>query len=275
VTLHARLAQQLVLAHPQRAARVLERVGADGAARVLERVPSRPAAELLACLSPQAAAEVLERLGTERGAEVVEMLDLDVAARVVRRMRPETATAVLGRIPGRRARAIGVLLRFPENSAGALMDPEVLALPEDWSAREALRRIREVPGQARYNLYVVDAQQKLVGALNLRELMLAPPASRISELMVRDPVRLDAFADRAQVVAHPGWARVHAIPVVDEHGGYLGAIRYRTLRALEAALLGRHGEDEDAGRALGELFATGAAGLLDALTGSSPTKSGS
>jgi len=264
----------MIRAHPERSARVLERSGPAAAAHLLARVAARPAAAVLARLTPQTAADVLEQLGIERCVPVVEALELDAAARVVRRIAPERAAALLEGVSSRRARAIGLLLRFEERTAGALMDPEVMALPEDWTAREALRRIRERPEHARYNVYVVDGQQRLVGVLNLRELLLASPRARLSELMVRSPARLEASADRAQVVAHPGWARVHAIPVVDESGAYLGAIRYHTLRALEAELLGRRGTDEDAGSALGELFATGAAGLLDALTGPAPGRRG-
>jgi magnesium transporter len=145
------------------------------------------------------------------------------------------------------------------------MDPEVLALPLDLTAGEALARVREQPEQARYNLYVVDGEQRLVGALNLRELLVADPSDRLADLMASEPLRLVATADRALVVSHPGWRRVHALPVVDEDDRYLGALRYHTLRELEEELLrGRH-EDRSTADALGDLFAAGAAGLLEAL----------
>jgi magnesium transporter len=154
------------------------------------------------------------------------------------------------------------------------MDPEVLALPADVSAGEALDRIRAVPEHARYNVYVVDRDQRLVGVVNLRELLLARPPDRLDDLMVRKPLHLPAMASRADVLAHPGWKEVHALPVVDEQGAYLGAIRYRTLRRLEEELLQRPGEDGDATAALGQLFATAATGLLEALTGPATTKTG-
>jgi Mg/Co/Ni transporter MgtE len=134
--------------------------------------------------------------------------------------------------------------------------------------------VREASGQARYNVYVVDRTQALVGVVNLHELLLAPDGVTLADVMVPDPVRLDARADRAAVVAHPGWRRVHSIPVVDEQGGYLGAVRYRTLRQLEDELLGAAETDADAARALGELFAAGASGLLDALTDSRAIRGG-
>jgi hypothetical protein len=92
--------------------------------------------------------------------------------------------------------------------------------------------------------------------------------------MVPKPLHLTALASRADVLAHPGWKEVHALPVVDEQGAYLGALRYRTLRRLEEELLHRPGEDGDATAALGQLFATAATGLLEALTGPVTTKTG-
>jgi hypothetical protein len=85
--------------------------------------------------------------------------------------------------------------------------------------------------------------------------------------MVRNPARLNADADRSLVVSHPGWKRVHSLPVVDDRGGYLGMVRYRTLRQLEEELLGAAQTDANASESLGEVFAAGASGLLDAFTG--------
>jgi magnesium transporter len=181
----------------------------------------------------------------------------------------ETREALLAALPPKQARALRSLLRFAQNSAGALMDPGVLALPEDIPAREALRRVRESAADTGDNLYVVDREQLLVGVLNLRELFLARPRILLSDLMLRDPFSIPAAMDAAVLIRHPGWKHVHSLPVVDEQGAYLGAIRYRTLRALEEELARarERGGDADAARALGELLAAGAGGLLDAFSG--------
>jgi magnesium transporter len=246
----------------------MDRLPAADASAVLESVPPRQAAAVLARMSPHSAAEVLEQLGLEAAAAQIEALEQDVAARLARRLTEARRVAVFAALPSRAKRTLETLLAFPENTAGALMDPEVLALAEDLTAADALARIREVPDQARYNLYVVDRHQALVGVINLRELMLAQPERELTEFMTRNPVRLDAGADRAAVISHPGWKRVHSIPVVDERGGYLGAVRYRTLRQLEEELLGAAQTDANAAEALGEVFTAGASGLLDALAGS-------
>jgi magnesium transporter len=274
VSLESRLAREFVRRHPTRSAGVLERLGAEEAAGMLSRCSAHEAAAVLRRMSPQVAAAALADLGEAKAADILETLPLDVAARLARRVDPELLAAGLERMDPRTGRSLRSLLRFAEDSAGALMDPNVLALPEDATAGEALDRIRSEPENARYNVYVVDRSQHLVGVVNLREILLARPRERLADFMVRNPKRLDANADRAAVVAHPGWREAHALPVVDSEGCYLGAIRYKILRALEEEFLGGEPQDADVREALGRLFATGAGGLLDALTSPGASKPG-
>ena len=146
------------------------------------------------------------------------------------------------------------------------MDPQVLSLADDLTAKEALDLIRHSPEHARYNLYIVDREQVLVGVLNLRELLLARPPERISAFMHTRVHRLPAHADRRAIVAHPGWQEVHALPVVDAGGIFLGAIRFGTLRKIEDTLRGGTSADGSATiDALGDLFSVGVAGVIDGL----------
>jgi magnesium transporter len=265
MSLQSQLANELVRLDPARAAAALERLEVAEAARLLQGIDAPTAAPVLGSMAPHGATAVLESIEAPAAAAILEQLEQDVAARLARRMADERRETIFARLPPRLARTLGTLLHFPEHTAGALMDPAVLALPEDLTADEARQRIRDTPDLAHYNVYVVDREHTLVGVVNLRELLLAPPRATLATVMIRDPVRLESQADRSAVVAHPGWKRVHSIPVVDERGCYLGAVRYRTLRQLEDELLGAAETDADASKALGELFASGAAGLLDAL----------
>lgn len=268
MSLEARLALELTRKHPERAAAVLERLEVADSAEVLSRGEAEDAANLLERLSPSRAEALLARLELDRVRELFEALGHDAASRLARGLEPTRRAALLQELPASRGHALRNALRFPPHSAGALMDPDVLALPQDLEAREALDRVREQPERARYNVYVLDSEQKLVGALNLRELFLAEPTARLRDMMVASPLALPAHLDRAQIAAYPGWREVHSLPVVDESGVYLGALRYRTLREIEDLLMGGSNVDSRAPDALGELFAAGAGGLLGAITGS-------
>lgn len=264
--LDSRLAEALLTRHPMRAALVLEQLGLGPAIAFLSEVSPGHLARVVPLLSQQLAGELLRALPVDSVAGLLATANEDIAARLARGL-GDRVDAVLERIPGERRASLASLLRYPADSAGGLMDPNVLSLPGDLSAEEALARVRELSTSARYNVYIVDRQQRLIGVLNLRELLLAAPAARLDALMISQPHSLPASAGRASIIAHPGWREAHSLPVVDEQGRYVGAIRYRTLRTLEETLRSRVPETETA-QALGELLAVGAGGLVRALTSS-------
>ncbi len=266
MTLVRRMADHFLEDHPDRAAAALERWDPAEIAHAVDRSSAAHAGALLRRLSPRHATATLMSLEPRRAAQLLVAIEVDVAARLLRRLDEARQTTLLGAMDRLRARALRSLLRFPEDSAGAWMDPEALAVHQDVTAREALQQVRRSASFARYNLYVIDRDQRLVGVLNLRELLLARAREPLSDRMVLDPERLLASADRSEILAHPGWQKVSSLPVVDDAGAYLGAIRYRTLRELEAQLL-TTGRDEDASTALSQLFLAGAGAFVEALTG--------
>jgi hypothetical protein len=93
--------------------------------------------------------------------------------------------------------------------------------------------------------------------------MLAAPDATVSSIMVKNLEKLSSAASRLAIVTHPGWQRVHALPVVDARGTFLGAIRYKTARRLERELgrAARSPAPEIAADALAELFGLAAGGM--------------
>jgi magnesium transporter len=266
----ARLAEQVLGAHPIDAAQAFERLPARDVAALLSKVEAKTSVGILQHMAPFLAGAVLSELGHDKIPEILEGLPLELAALCLRHMDPSLHERILAALPSRRSRALTSLLRFRDGTAGSLMDSEVLALPHDLTAREALARVREAAGNARYNVYIVDRDQTLVGVINLHELLMARPGDRLSSLMKTRVHRLPARADRHAIVSDPGWREVHALPVVDERGVYLGAIRYRTLRLLEEQLRGTRVEEGATARALGGLLRAGAAAMLEAMVASAP-----
>jgi len=271
------LAKNFAEDHPAEAARVIEELMADEAAAYLDELPARAAAEVLQKVVLPSAAECLAQLSPARFGQVVAALPLDRAAALLRRLEPARREELLSRAPADIAALLGRLLRYPENSAGALMDPRALALPEDIAAAEAMARLRRAPRHALYYIYTVNREQHLVGVINLRELMLAPPREALSAVMRREVMTLPALAGRAAIVEHPGWREVHALPVVDEKGMFLGVLRYKTLRQLEReSAAPQISGGLAAVLTLGELYWVGLAGMLSDLAspGSAPRPAG-
>jgi magnesium transporter len=264
------LAGDLLLEHPVAAAQAFEQLPARDVAGLLAEIEIEVGAGALRHMATHSAAAVVAELEPGRAVELCTRMTVESAALILRRLEPSLRDRLLAELPGRRARDLASVLGFPEGTAGSLMDPEVLALPHDLSAREAVERVREAAGNARYNLYVVDREQRLVGVINLRELLMARAEEPIASLMKTAVHKLAARADRHAVVTNPGWRVVHSLPVVDTDGCYVGAVRYRTLRTLEQGVAEGSVDDAITARALGGLFHAGASAVLEAIVESNP-----
>lgn len=268
MSLQGKLAEFAVDRHPDQAVAVLELLDPEVAGDYLKSAPIASAAAVVQRLSPHHKTFVLERLEPERISKIVALVSTEVAVRMLRPINDALRNEVLKILDPKKTHAIGLMLGFKDGTAGALMDPDALALPQELSAKDALQRVRKQPESSRYNLYVVDQGQRLIGALNLRELLVAPSRTPLSEIMTKQPFRVLATADRALMIAHLGWKHVHSLPVVDSDDAFLGVIRYRTLREVEAELHDANRADSDTGAALSQVIVAAAGGVLDALGGS-------
>lgn len=262
------LAHAALETHPRDAARVLERVPAPVAASLIGRASPGAAAEVLRLGAPHFASAVIDALPSEQAARALVATPAEVAARILRRVAEPRRTELLDQFDDASARTLRSLLRYPDGSAAALMDPHALALPEDVTVEEAIRRVRSDPAHALFYLYVLDREDVLVGVASLRDVLGARPEQTLGAI-ARSPVEsVPAATSGRAVVGHDAWREFHSLPVVDERGCFLGAIRHRTFLELESEL--QHAERDPGAptmQALGELFSTAVGGMLEAMAG--------
>jgi magnesium transporter len=264
MTLEERLLRRLASQHPDEAAILLGEQGPEDAAAVLVRLPEGDGAAVLARTAPPAAAAALTRLDPGLASELVGALPVARAAALLRHLEPDTRERLLATLP--RAERLRSLIAYPPGTAGALMDPSVLALPAHLELDEARRRLGELSRSLALDLYLVDTQHRLQGVADLRQVLDTSRTGTL-ELLGRtvDPIR--DHADLASLVARPAWLHHDTLPVVDDRGTYLGAVRAERLRQVaydEAERRSRGGAD--AVVALGELFWLGLSGLLSSLS---------
>jgi Mg/Co/Ni transporter MgtE len=214
------------------------------------------------------AAATLPLLPADRGGYLVEQLPLDLAASILRRMNGPERAPLLAALPEKTSAALSALLRYADHTAGALMDPAVLSLPHDIHANEARNLIRRSGQRLLYYVYLVDREHRLVGVVNLPQLLFADPHESLTSLMKTPVARLPARADGPAILAHPGWNHWHDLPVVDDHEVLLGMIRYETFRRLQQAAAPNLQLKEALGLALGvgELYWMVAAGLIESFS---------
>jgi len=278
--LEAALLDAFVAAHPAEAARALEGMPASDAAEVMAILPIDGLAELLRWIAPVAAASSLGLVMVEQAARALSAARRDVAVTILRSMDSEHRSTIMDSLKLEERKVMGRLLRYADGTAGAMMDPQVLAVVESVTVADALERLRKNPQHALYYVYVVSEDQRLVGVANIRELMGARSDQLLGLIAVREVEALPARASWESIVTHPGWKRVHALPVVETDGRFIGAVRYESVRELEERSAAAGLEDHGArtGAALGELYALGLRGLFEwalaAVLGSAESREG-
>lgn len=257
-----RLAAAFLAGHPDDAARVVERADATDAAALLASLAPGVSARIFALLGPTPAGACTAALPDDALAAIVSELPLTGAAMALRRLEAPRREPVLARLGPERGGQLRRMLGYPENSAGALADPLVLALVEDITVAEAQRRLRSSRLHLYYYLYILSRHGRLVGALSVAELMAARPQAPLASVMRRDVVRLDAHTTLATIGALPAWRDFDALPVVDAQGYFVGAIRHKTVRRMA-----RTGSRPmmDTIVELSELYWVGLAGMLRSL----------
>ena len=234
------------------------------AALVLGDLAPAVAAGLLHYLPSLSAAFALEQLCTEEAAAIFIAVRPDIAAPILRTTPSKRRTAVVNHFPSRLQATISSLLIYAEDTAGALMDPEVLTALDQEPVSQMLKRLQRNPEHALYYLYVIADNQRLVGVVNMRELMGARPDVSIASVCTRNVASIAASATWQTVVGHPAWGSVHALPVVDQAGRFVGVIRYETARDLERRRAGDALTDhsQQTAAALGEVFGLGLRGMF-------------
>ncbi len=259
------LSRHLTSTRPGEAAAVLDTLPDPVVAATLADMDVPLAATVLARMAPHRAVKVLE-LQSESFAPVVESLGVGIAATLLRRVDSKARKRLLDSLQPGVGEPLRHLLDFPDHTAGAIMDPQVLALPEDMKIRDAVAQIRRHPDHVRYALYVVDRLHRLVGTISIRELLLANPKDVLGSVATANVLSIRADLDHRSVVEHPAWNEAPSLPVVDAAGIYVGAIRYRMWRRVVAQLATRGDETTRTVEALGDLFWAGIVSVVGAVT---------
>ena len=267
MNLHTRLGLAFADAHPTEAAGVLAKLPVEKAAPLLLSLQPRAMERLLEQLPADFAAECLLTLERAAACRLLVSLDLELQMRVLRRLDAGQRDDLLRDLKPELAATLRRVLRYPDDTAGALMEAPLASVPDDISVREALKRVRRVRRGLKFYVYVVNNQEQLSGVVTLHELLNAPGARPISDIMVRKVVSLRAGETMPLVAQSPYWRNYNALPVTDQDGVLVGVIRQRNLRRFldSRQILTGPGSGVGVVLSVGELFSVTAGQLLSTL----------
>lgn len=263
MSLERRIAESFAASRPADAARVLDALTEEELGDFLDLCDVPVAAGVIGAMSPLFASRYLSRATDSRAADILNAVSFECGAGLLRRLSSDDRDRVLSLVADERRRHLAKLLRYPELTAGALMEPRVASFHPEQTVEQVVGDVHRRGSEIRYYIYVTGEDQVLRGVLSLRELVGAPRGASLGSIMVSPVDHLLARTHKSAILAHPAWRRFPLLPVVGDSGRLVGVFRYETLRMLEG-----HPNDEPESSplgvtlALGELFWFGASGLI-------------
>ena len=216
--------------YPAEAAALLERASPDAAGSVLSSLPQPVATAVLGAMAPGPAADCLAGLAPRAAARLLKTLKLEHMTPLMLRLDAKARNAILRVLPATISTSLRIVLQFPSDSLGSLLDPQVMTARADGEAGQTIALARRAPQSVRRYLYVLGDGQRLVGVVGTRQCALSDAALPIARLMDPRPVALLARTRLQEAVRNPHWERFDMLPVVDRRDVFLGVVRRNSLQ---------------------------------------------
>jgi magnesium transporter len=202
---------------PELAQRLLTVLPIEVTARLLENCEAESRAALFATLAASAietAAAITDAMAPDDRADLYSVLDLELRSKL------------LANLDEAESRDIRQLLSYPEDSAGALLTTDFVALPADETAAGAIELVRKTAAEMEtiYQAYAVDPHDTLLGAVSLRDLVTSPADRKIDEIMNPNIVTVPVEADQEEVARLIAKYDLLSLPVVDRAHRIVGII---------------------------------------------------
>jgi magnesium transporter len=221
-----RLRELLDALHPADVADLLGFLSEDYREQVIPWIPASALAEVLPELDDDIREEVMDTLRPGDLAEVLQELDSDDAAAVLEDMGEAQQREVLAAMTASDREAMVTTLSYEEETAGRLMQREVVAAPIFWSVGDTIEHMRthgdDLP-ELFFDIYVIGPTHKPVGAVPVSLLMRSRREVKLEDLM--EPItEIQVDMDQEEIAYIFGKYHLISAPVVDDGGRLVGQI---------------------------------------------------
>lgn len=210
---------------------LLERLSREERGQFVEIVRDRFDPEVLAELDDTVRDEIVAHLGVREVASALSELDSDDAVDVLEEMNEEQQRAVLDHIPDEERTLIEESLSYPDDSAGRLMQREIVSVPSHWNVGQCIDFVRRLAEEDEgrlpsvfYDIFAVDARHHPVGSIPLSKLLSMRRQVPVTEVMDEDMQEIDVNTDQEDVAFLFRQRDLVSAPVVDANGRLVGAI---------------------------------------------------
>jgi magnesium transporter len=181
-------------------AEVVELVDNEQRRTIFDAMDKPTSAEVLEKVDEATRSELFELLKKEELKSIVSELDPDDAADILSELPEEERAELLESIPPAESAEIQELMSYSEDSAGGIMDPFVISVPENATVAEAVNKIRAAEiDEDFFSVYVVDKDGRFVGDVRIRFLLIRPENTRIGDLVDPDTIYITVDMDQEEV----------------------------------------------------------------------------
>jgi Mg2+ transporter MgtE len=221
--------QPLTTLHPADLSEILMDLNRYERIALFRSLDSKTAAEVLAELKSDIQKRLLENLEREKRYEVISQMLPDKAADLLSHLPPKRREDIMKHLPQSNTETIKGLLVHPEETAGSIMTTQFVTMQPEITVDEAINKLKEFASkiQSLYYVYVVDANQILLGVVTMRRLMASLPAAKLSEIMNTKVVKVKPNTEEKKITRTFIKYNFGAIPVVDSHNKLLGIIMFK------------------------------------------------
>jgi magnesium transporter len=183
-------------------------------------------AEILSYLKPETQIELIEAIDSKQAHSLVSLMDSDDAADLLSKLPEELSTQILNSMQNEDKEEVTDLMRYPEDTAGGLMRPDMLALTQELTVKQAIEKIQyhEEDILTPFYLYVVDEADTLVGVVSLKTLLLSKPDEVLRSIMVTDVIRVRTDTEQEEVAKNVERYDFLSLPVVNDTNKLVGVI---------------------------------------------------
>jgi len=217
---------KLAQLHPADLAEIMEVLSPAERQGIIDSLDEETAAEAIAELDKRLQTQVLEKLNPEKAADILEEMSPDEAADLIASLPPETSKEVMEEMEHREATEVEALMKFDENTAGGMMNPEMVVVGEDATRGEVVDFIRfnEISPDQLDNVVLINRDSALAGTVPIARLLLASPEQRLDEIKFEPLLSVRADTDQKDVFELFDKYNLRSLAVVDEANRPIGAI---------------------------------------------------
>ena len=212
--------------HPDDIAELLENLEEEEKSKLFRLLDVETASDVIMELNDISRELIIEDMSSEELSEIVDDMPSDDAADFIGDLPEEQKQEILSHLDQEKSEDVQMLLEYPEDSAGGIMQTELISVKQHLTVSAAIDLIRSLSDEVEdfHNVFATDENEKLVGVLPLRKLILAKPETSISSIMDKSLIYVNADMDQEEVANTVKRYDLISLPVVDSDMHLLGRI---------------------------------------------------